>query len=271
MRSQIHSILLVKNEEDIIEACLRSACAWSDLIYVYDGASTDRTWEIVQSLKNDQIVPFKQDGSVFKEGLRAEVFNTYKRNAREGDWWCQLNADEFYVDDPRSFLASIDRSHMVVWAIFVQYYLTHDDVSELDFTLPMEELLPAIRYYDSNWAEPRFFRHRPRLSWSENSAWPEHLCVTSDRLLRFRHYPYRSPSQIQQRLDVRRDNRERGFEGWEHAKELTWREKLVPSSGLERDSRDGVLVTDYRKFHGYRGTQLRRYLQHICRVLGIWP
>jgi hypothetical protein len=271
MNSRIHSILLVKNEEDVIEACLRSACAWSDFIYVYDGASDDRTWDIVCSLKSEQIVPFKQDGKVFKEGLRAEVFNAYRSRAKEGDWWCQLNADEFYIDDPKLFLASVKPLHQVVWGAFVQYYLTHGDIAELDFSLPAQELLPNIRYYNVDWAEPRFFRYRKRLAWNESSAWPSHLGISSDRLIRFKHYPYRSPAQIQCRLDVRRDNRTRGFEGWESAKELNWREKITASAGLERDNLDGKYLIDYAKLPDYRGSLFRRGLQHVFHWSGIWP
>ena len=146
MKPTIHSILVVKNEQDIIGPCLKSACSWSDFIYVYDGSSSDKTWEIVCSLKNSQIIPFKQHNRVFSEGLRADVFNAYKHNAHEGDWWCRLDADEFYIDDPRTFLASVKSRHQVVWAASIQYYLTHEDMATLDFSLPMEQLLPGIRH-----------------------------------------------------------------------------------------------------------------------------
>ena len=46
---KIHSICVVKNEADIVGYCLREALKWSDYVYVYDGESTDGTWEVVKS------------------------------------------------------------------------------------------------------------------------------------------------------------------------------------------------------------------------------
>jgi glycosyltransferase involved in cell wall biosynthesis len=271
MKSRIHSILLVKNEEDIIEACLKSACNWSDFIYVYDGSSDDRTWEIVSSLRSEKIIPFRQHDEAFKEGLRADAFNAYRGNAEEGDWWCRLDADEFYVDDPKEFLSRTKAWNNVVWGASIQYYLTHEDVSTLDFSAPTEQLLRSIRYYNANSAEPRFFRHRRRLLWDNKWAWPRHLGVAAEQFIRFRHYKYRSPAQIQSRLDVRREARRRGFEGWGHAKELNWQEKIVCSNGLELDNQDGCYVIDYAKLPDHRGSFSRRSLQHAFHTLGLWP
>jgi hypothetical protein len=75
---KIHCIALTKNEEDVVCYCLTEAAQWADHIYVYDTGSTDATWDIVKSLESDEIVPWKHDGKVFSEGLRAEVFNEYQ-------------------------------------------------------------------------------------------------------------------------------------------------------------------------------------------------
>jgi len=268
---RIHSIALVKNEADIVRYCLQEALKWSDFIYVYDGASTDGTLEILRSMQNDRIILFKSDGCVFRESLRADVFNAYRHLAREGDWWCQLNVDEFYVDEPRAFLSKVPCSQHVVWGQVIEYYLTPQDVDTIDFTLPVERLLPHIRYYRAGYAERRFFRHRSRLQWSPAAAWPKHLGVVYNDLLRFRHYPYRSPQQIQMRLDVRRDNRARGFEGWDHAKEACWREKLVPREKLQYDRGDNQFVIDPSWVPDHRGHFLRRLVQTVMHGTGIWP
>ena len=268
--SKIHSILLVKNEADVIEYCLREALRWSDYVYVYDGASTDGTWEIVSSMKSKHIIPFKQDGKVFSEGMRSEVYMAFRDQAAPGDWWCQLNADEFYIDDPKNFLAAVSPRCHVVWGLFVQYYLTDHDVSNLDFSLPCEELLPKLRHYRADWAERRFFRHRDGLKWDPRDAWPRHLGVSEERLIRFKHYPYRSPAQIQMRLDVRRDNRARGFEGWETARELTWKEKVVPANELDVDREDGDFSVKV-PLRGHLETPTRRLIQRTMHTLRVWP
>lgn len=267
----IHSILLIKNEADIVAHCIRESLRWSDYIYVYDGASSDGTWDIVQQLRSDRVILFKSDGKVFKEGLRAEVYNRYADRAREGDWWCQLNSDEFYVDDPRTFLASVPSRFHVVWGLFIQYYLTETDLQTLNFDHPVGEILKSIRHYRADHAERRFFRHRNRLQWSEDDAWPRHLGITYPKLIRFRHYPYRSPAQIQMRLDVRRDNRARGFEGWEHASDENWRSKIFSASTLHLDAGDGRIILEEDKLPVHMGSRSQRMIQRVMHGLGLWP
>jgi hypothetical protein len=104
-----------------------------------------------------------------------------------------------------------------------------------------------------------------------DDAWPAHIGIVHDEPLYFRHYPYRSPQQIQMRLDVRRDNRERGFEGWDHAKEATWQEKIVPSRDLHRDENDGRFIVPDEILRQHVEPRSRRALKRIMHTVGIWP
>lgn len=88
---KIHCIVLCKNEADVINVCLLEAIKWADYIYVYDGGSTDGTWEAVNKLNHSGIIPWKQDPKVFRDGLRAEVFNEFRHQSSKGGWWLQLN------------------------------------------------------------------------------------------------------------------------------------------------------------------------------------
>jgi len=268
---KIRSICLTRNEADVVEACLAEAARWSDRIFVYDGASTDGTWEKVQAMKSDRIVPWKSDGAVFREGLRAEVFAAFRAEAAEGDWWCQLNADEFYVERPDEFLREVPPFEHVVWGVNIQYYMTEKDIAGSDLDGGFAETRAKLRYYRAACAEPRFFRHRRGLQWSLDAAWPAHLGVTHSRPLHFRHYPYRSPRQIQTRLDVRRDNRARGFEGWDHEKEESWREKIAPSSDLHRDENDGRLIVEEEILRQSHEPRARRLLKRLLHSTGVWP
>jgi hypothetical protein len=144
---RIHAICLTKNEADVIEHCLRDATHWADRIYVYDGASTDGTWDRVQAMKSERIIPWRSDDAVFREGLRAEVFADKRGDSREGDWWCQLNADEFYVEKPREFLAAVPANDHVVWSVNLQYYITHEDVAEGAFTGDFEKDRARLKHY----------------------------------------------------------------------------------------------------------------------------
>jgi glycosyltransferase involved in cell wall biosynthesis len=268
---KIHCIALTKNEVDVIACCLTEAAEWADFIYVYDGASTDGTWETVKSLGNSRIIPWKQDGKVFKEGLRAEVFNEFRHLSSNGDWWLQLNVDEFYPENPRTFFRRVPPGQDFVWGTNIEYYLTEDDVSLIDFTQPFEKIKPQLRHYKVFWSEPRAFRYRDRLVWSNQRAWPLHPGLVHRERIIFKHYPYRSPKQIQTRLDVRRDNRARGFEGWDHAKEADWRAKIVKAAECRLDDGKELPTIDESALPRHLERPWVRFVKKILHGTGIWP
>jgi len=276
---KIHAMCIVKNESDIIAQCLRSAVLWCDYIYVYDNGSTDGTWERVLELAKEykEVVPYKQDDKPFKDGLRAEIFNHYRANSSNDDWWCRLDADEFYIDDPRIFLAKVPRDYTVVWTANFSYYFTDRDAEQYrkDPSLyadnvPVEE---KIRYYINHWSEARFFRYDERLVWNdENEGFPSVIYQSPTYPVRMwqRHFPYRSPQQIEKRLKTRRSTLKDGVfaheampnwakvidravikdareEGMKAARAEyfgdRWEERVVDASGLYYDAHDRRLVT----------------------------
>ncbi len=268
---RIFAICLTCNEADVIAACLREASSWCDRIFVYDGGSTDGTWEIVQRLANDAIVPWQSEPQVFREGLRADVFDAFREEARAGDWWCQLNADEFYVEDPRSFLAGVPAGFHIVWSVNLQYYLTPEMLADGPVDGPFETDRPRFRHYEAAASERRFFRYRDRLRWDPAAAWPRHLGVNYPGLLHFRHYPLRSPAQIQQRLEVRRRHRAAGFEGWAHAASSDWREKLVPTAKLHPDNGDGKWIVPPAILACHGEPALRRAAKRFLHTVRLLP
>lgn len=268
---KIHCIALTKNEEDVVGLCLTEAARWADHIYVYDGASTDPTWDIVKSLASDKIIPWKQDGKVFREGLRSEVFSEFRHMSCDGDWWLQLNVDEFYFNDVRKVLSRIPESHNFVWGIPIEYYITWKDIEELDFSLPISRLLQSLRYYRVDWSEPRCFRYRRGLVWHSDGAWPRHVGVTARERIIFKHYPYRSPKQIQMRLDTRRDNRQRGFSGWAHASQAAWTEKIANVSDCNFDDGSGRYVINEHTLPRHIESGFRRLIKTIMHASRIWP
>jgi glycosyltransferase involved in cell wall biosynthesis len=267
---QIHSICVVKNEVDIIGHCLGSASQWSDFIYVYDNGSTDGTWEKVLALQNDQIIPWKQDGKVFQESLRGEVFNAFRDRAQSGDWWCRLDSDEFYsIESPRDFLAKISAHHAVVWGIPVEYYLTSADVEAIDFSLPIADLLRSIHHYKIENSEPRFFRHRQGLEWRAG-AWPDHVGIVEQERILYKHYKYRTPEQIQKRLTTRQDSIKRGFIGWEHATETDWRQKLADERSLHWDNGNHHYPIHSAQLPNHLDSSSRKLLKQVMHGLNIW-
>ena len=264
---RVHGMTLVKNEADVIRQSLVAATAWADAIYVYDNGSDDDTWTIVQELAtaHPQIVPHKQKARPFGERMRGELFRRYRGEA--GDWWATLDADEFYIDDPRAFLGAIPEKFGEVWSASFEYYFTDRDVAhyEQDPTAYADEIPVAdkLRYYINNWSEPRFFRDTKRVRWAEGDAWPEGLGAAYRERIRLKHYQYRSPPQMQRRLDSRREALERSFRhellpDWQQVirdprsvdfttadmayAPATWRDRVVDASLLTEDR--GVYVVD---------------------------
>ena len=111
------------------------------------------------------VVPFKQEDKPFHDGLRAEIFNDYKDDCADGDWWCRLDADEFYIDDPRVFLAKVPQHQRVVVTASLSYYFTDKDSARYEEDPSCyADSVPVVdkcRYYLNHWSEPRFFRALP--------------------------------------------------------------------------------------------------------------
>jgi hypothetical protein len=213
---KIRGLCMVKNEADVIGQSLSAASDWCDSIYVWDNGSTDGTWETVLALSRTlpPVVAERRDTRPFREALRGELFRDHLAEATVGDWWCVLDADEFYIDDPRGFLAAVPGEFDEVWAASFEYYFTEKDVARFEEDpssyadeVPVEQ---KLQFYLNNWSEPRFFRLSKRIAWKPEAAWPENLGPAYPVRIRLKHFQYRSPEQIQKRLETRSEPISRG-------------------------------------------------------------
>jgi len=271
---KIHGICLVKNEGDIVEYTLAQAARWCDSIYVYDNGSEDDTWEIVNSMAaaTPCIIPFRRENLPFDNALRSKVYNHFKKRARAGDWWCRLDADEVYIDDPRIFLGDIPKCYHVLWAAQFQYYLTDADVQRFaadEAHAPKMNAGTLPRSYAANASEARFFRHRDRLRW-DYGAWPRHLGLVFPTRIRLKHFQNRSPAQIQLRLDTRHRAIRDGTPDFPHIDVTNWRD-TIPKHELSVDTGDGRYEIDECRLPPYRETPLQQALKRFMHGLQIWP
>jgi hypothetical protein len=233
---KIHGLCIVKNEVDVLQESLNSAVNWCDHIYVFDNGSTDGTWELVKELakQHPEIVPYKQDDTLFSGALRADIFNAFRSNAGLQDWWCRLDADEFYIDDPRIFLTKISDRFQTVWAASLNYYFTDQDAiayrqDPVKFLeTPVQQ---RLRYYLNNWGELRFFRHSSDIVWTRTEdcgGFPGVMFTAPAYPVRIwlKHYQYRSPEQMARRLRTRRPAMEAST-GFLHEVTPNWRANIA--------------------------------------------
>lgn len=272
---KIHALCTVKDEDDIVAEALTAAARWCDFIYVLDNGSTDDTWGIVQDLARTvpQVVPYKVDARPFSDGVRAEIFHHFRDNAGPEDWWARQDSDEFYVDDPWVFLRKIPERYGVVWNASFSYYFTDADAALYEREperyaddVPVAE---KIRYYLSHWSEPRFFRNDAAIAW-DGGGFPPYVTTAPVYPVRIwlKHFPYRSPQQLDKRIAARNATLANGefsheaIADWGAAvaavrtsRELmentgaefaarSWRDRIVPASALDYDAHDGRLTVN---------------------------
>jgi hypothetical protein len=185
--------------------------------------------------------------------------NRFLPRIRPGDWWCRLDADEIYAQDPREFLSGVSRRYDVVYAVYVNYLFTDVDLAryELDPICYVSSWTPqSLRFYTTNYSDVRFVRHRRGSEWSGD--WPAgtwEMRPYASRIL-MRHYDYRSPAQIAHRIEIRTRCTEEGsfqhermtcwapkgvgeedvlFPGPEAKKGELWRSRVVRSRALDYD------------------------------------
>lgn len=271
---KIYALLSVKNEIDIIAYSLREASKWADKIFILDNGSTDGTWELIQSMANEKIIPWRQDNKVFYRGIRLEIFNEFRDIATESDWWCIMDTDEFYIDDPREFLNKISSRYSVICTNTIEYVITTQDVEQYSYSGNFEDDKEKIRYYKNiGWVETRFFRHRKNMSWPYPEKLPVHIGPQCPDRIKVKHYPLRSPDQIQVRLDTRNAAVKGGYEGWLHNRQTRWEEKIVNPKGYHYDKLDGEYVFDTEAVNLFpRSLRFKvvNSLKYILIRTGIW-
>ncbi|PPF68976.1 family 2 glycosyl transferase [Rathayibacter tritici] len=199
---KIFAAMTVKDEADIVEDVIRAALSWADLVLVMDNGSTDGTWEVLERLaaSEERIVLWGRFLGRFRDSLRQQIFADFRHLSAPGDWWCRLDADEFYLDDPRQFLESLPSRVDHVFSASFQFFLTEEDLARERESGPDHS---AMSWYLCNHSEIRFVQHRPRTLWPQHTVWPLGLAHPATTRIRLRHYQYRTAQQVQGRLAVR--------------------------------------------------------------------
>ena len=223
---KIYSLLVVKDEADVVTASVTDALRWSDKVIVIDNGSTDGTWEALQTLaeSDPRVVLFLRYEGPFHIGLRARAFRAFRSEMRLGDWWCvRLDADEFFPDDVRSFLQRIPWWARTVKKSSTDYVVTHEDLAEGVLSGSFETDRPRLLYaLPHNREERRFMRHSPFLVWLDRWRYPHPWGLVAKELIPVDHYQYRSPEQMQRRHANRRQAKAEGCGSFSHETGSDW-------------------------------------------------
>ena len=266
---RIHAISVVRDEVDVVVTTLRSAASWCSRIYVVDNCSIDGTWEKLQQLTRElpNLILLGRYSGKFNDALRAGIYHHVKRFDDGVDWWVRLDADEVYVIDPRSVLASVPRWHDAVLGSMYQYYPTEQDMTEHsgdsgNYAVGSLEL----RSYRNDWQELRFIRDSVARRWGRD-IWPDGSLRIARQTIPIRHFQYRSPQQVAHRLSIRSTIDEfthvhRQIETFEKLRESGWAAITKQSSELDFDDRIGPLIA--------RVNLTPSRLESTRRQLGYW-
>jgi glycosyltransferase involved in cell wall biosynthesis len=245
----ILGVSVVKNEEDILVEGYTRFLDWCDYMAVVDNGSTDGTVDILHQLQAEHPGKFFFIGSriePFRDSLRRYPYEFLKTKAKRGDWWCRLDPDEQYVDNPREFLQSIPFYCSVVASLHIQYYFTHEDFRNWEKEESESAHLSISqrrRYYNvDGFSEQRFWRHFPGQKWKPDASFPSHIGSIASKHIRIKHFKYRTPGQIQKRVESHGQAYEDGHHNWALDKVGSWTDKLADERELVRDDFSGNYV-----------------------------
>ncbi|MDU9048398.1 MAG: glycosyltransferase family 2 protein [Candidatus Electrothrix sp. Rat3] len=155
----IYATMSVKDEADILSHTIENALTWIDKIFVVDNGSDDSTQEILKQY-GDRVILLATFYGAFHSGLKSIPFNWVNsiQSYPQADWWCVMDADEVYFDNPRRFLTSVPEYFGQVCTNTIEFIGLKEAESPL-------EPSSYSHYIPIDWSETRFYRNTKALRW----------------------------------------------------------------------------------------------------------
>jgi hypothetical protein len=269
-----HGLLLTKDDADIIEACILHAMSWCDYLYVLDTGSIDATLKIVKLLayKDSRIhlLESSEGPILMQSGLRGYLLNHFSWNIADGDWVFQVDSDEFYHISPKSFVKERLKPYETgLLNLTFEFRLTKQEVLlwyQSGSPVAMHSIAESRRYYNVlSHSEPRGLQFRSSMKWPPNIAYPYNAAHFSSARIPVRHYPQRSPLQLQKRWALRYILSSLADQNWSHWQQKSWELLLADESDQDLFYwEQGEDLPDcYFHKHAYSaGKALFKYLLH---------
>jgi hypothetical protein len=208
-RPILFGVCFVKNEDDIIGDSVTHAAQFCDKVFVIDNASTDRTWDIVNGLDLDNLVPVCSKDFIFRDYFRLRFMDTRKEELGVGNWWYIFDADEFLLEDPFEAFAQAEGQGADCIAIgMVNFYITIDEFRQMQKSGHEETWRDRKYYLPYEFGKLVFFKNTRYLDYESYDFMPLGLTKECSRRLLVKHYPYRSLTQLEKRVRTRSGNPE---------------------------------------------------------------
>src|ERR1051325_8244421 len=231
---KLFGLFVVQNEGDIIRdilAFLRKLNVY-ETIFFYDLGSEDDTFSKALEFKDILCDP-QVLNQVYTNQLRYDLLTKHTSLYHEGDWVSIIDADEFYADDPKQLIQKAENENAnCIKTYQADFMFTDLDIKNIENEDPALPVFERRKYYLIRWSEERFYKYLPEREIFSNSR------PCSLKLLN-RHYPYRSPEQIQRRIKTRLENKKRaqnltGRSLWLQVYSEDWKDYIVPHKILHR-------------------------------------
>jgi hypothetical protein len=211
---RIHGFLIVRDEADLVAQGIEHLLTWCDLLHVLDNASQDGTWQIVQelALREPRLRPIASIDAPFHIGVRTLILDAVRDQLETGDWISRLDIDEWYHEDPRSFLLERVAPHEHRVCIHHHNFVWTRTRAAFLATLPDGGAALArdvVAAHDTYYTElpciiePRLFRYRRGMRWDMLQPVPSCSGPSARHRLPVRHYRWRSIPQAQARCALR--------------------------------------------------------------------
>lgn len=266
----IYAISVIKNEEDIVEYMVNHALSYASKVIVLDNGSEDRTYEKLKSLENNRVIVLEPNLEPYTDGLRAIIFNKFKHELKEGDWWVIQDSDEFYACNPRNFLENVSNNFHHVVSKKIDYQITWEDIKEIEFSNEFKKDIENIKFYQKYaWSEVRMIRNRKNLTWAKEDIWPSRLGVRFPTQINVKHYPQRNPKQMQKRLNTRIKNKKAGGQFFSQWDKNTWKEYLLKRENLNLDYENRDIFKTVKTKNNYKQSWKSIFINKLLFNLGM--
>ena len=201
----------VRNEGDIVAQALDYAAERVNLLLIVDCGSDDDSVERIQEVcaRHSNAVFLGAIGPHHSRQVKRHIWHLMRPVLGPRDWWMFADADEFVADDVHELIRASERE----WAdhilsLHVNFYYTQREFDNweagretlADRARPIEE---RRRFYRLHTSQIRLFRHLPWLRWNADTPYPTQLAKASSQRVEFRHFQYRDPVQIKNRIALR--------------------------------------------------------------------